>query len=44
MMTMTACHPRYSAAQRYVVFASLLRTIPRTQGIPASLLTVPKGA
>jgi sortase A len=44
MMTMTACHPRYSAAQRYVVFASLLRTIPRAQGIPASLLTVPKGA
>ena len=40
VLTMTACHPRFSAAQRYVVFAKLLRTIPRADGIPTSLLTV----
>ena len=41
MLTMTACHPKFSAAQRYVVFARLLRTIPRADGIPPSLLAVP---
>lgn len=40
-LTMTACHPRFSAAQRYVTFASLERTIPRAQGLPASVLRVP---
>ena len=40
MLTMTACHPRFSAAERYVVFAKLLRTIPRADGIPPSLLAV----
>src|SRR5450631_2145083 len=28
-LTMTACHPRFSANQRYVVFAKLVRSIPR---------------
>jgi sortase A len=43
-MTMTACHPKYSAAQRYVVFALLVQTYPRADGLPAGTLTVPTGA
>ncbi len=43
-LTMTACHPKYSAAQRYVVFAELVRTYPRAEGLPAGTLTPPKGA
>jgi sortase A len=30
LLTMTACHPKYSARQRYVVFAELRRSTPRT--------------
>jgi sortase A len=37
-MTLTACHPKYSASQRYIVFARLVRTIPRAEGLPASYL------
>ena len=40
-MTMTACHPKYSAAQRYVVFAQLVKTYPHADGLPAGTLTVP---
>jgi sortase A len=43
-MTMTACHPKYSASQRYVVFARLVRVIPRADGLPASVMAVPAGA
>jgi len=43
-LTMTACHPRYSASQRYIVFARLLKAIPRAAGLPASFMTVPKGS
>ena len=43
-MTMTACHPKYSASQRYVVFAQLVRVIPRDNGLPASFMAVPAGA
>ena len=43
-MTMTACHPKYSASQRYVVFARLVRVIPRADGLPASIMAVPAGA
>ena len=32
MMTMTACHPEFSARQRYVVFSKLTQTIPKTRG------------
>jgi sortase A len=42
-MTMTACHPRFSASQRYVVFARLVRRIPRASGLPASLMAAPAG-
>jgi len=42
-LTMTACHPRFSASQRYVVFAKLLRSIPRASGLPAAYMAVPAG-
>ncbi|NYG06888.1 sortase A [Phycicoccus badiiscoriae] len=43
-LTMTACHPKYSAAQRYVVFAQLVKTYPHAAGLPAGTLAAPKGA
>ena len=42
-LTLTACHPKYSAAQRYVVFAQLVATYPHTTGLPAGTLTAPNG-
>ncbi|GAA4713900.1 class E sortase [Pedococcus ginsenosidimutans] len=42
-LTMTACHPKYSAAQRYVVFAELEKSYPRAKGLPAGTLAAPKG-
>jgi sortase A len=42
-LTMTSCHPRFSANQRYVVFARLVRSIPRASGLPASYMAVPAG-
>ncbi len=44
LMTMTSCHPKYSATQRYVTFSHLVEVIPRADGLPASYLTVPAGA
>ncbi len=44
MMTMTSCHPKYSATQRYVTFSHLVKVIPRADGLPASYMTVPAGA
>jgi sortase A len=43
-MTLTACHPKYSARERYVVFAKLVRTIPRSNGLPASVMAIPAAA
>jgi sortase A len=43
-MTMTACTPRFSASQRYVVFSKLVKSIPRANGLPASFMAVPAGA
>jgi sortase A len=40
-LTLTSCHPKYSASQRYVVFARLQATYSRAQGLPARTLTVP---
>ena len=40
-LTLTACHPKYSAAQRYISFAKLVRTYPRAAGLPAGTLDVP---
>ncbi|MBC7559799.1 MAG: class E sortase [Dermatophilaceae bacterium] len=43
-MTMTACHPKFSAALRYVVFARLVKSIPRAGGLPATFMAVPSAA
>ncbi len=43
-LTMTACHPKYSAAQRYIVFAELEKSYPRATGLPAGTLTAPRAA
>lgn len=43
LLTMTACHPRYSAARRYVVVAELVARYARAEGLPASDLAVPSG-
>ena len=43
-MTMTACHPRFSAQRRYVVFSKLVKVIPRADGLPSSFMAVPAGA
>jgi sortase A len=43
-MTMTACHPKYSASKRYVVFAKLVKTIARADGLPASFMAIPAAA
>lgn len=43
-MTLTACHPKFSAEKRYVSFARLVTTIPRASGLPASFLAAPKKA
>ncbi len=37
VLTMTSCHPRFSARQRYVVHAVLERSTPRADGPPAVL-------
>ena len=42
-MTLTSCHPKFSARERYVVFAKLVRSIPRADGIPASFMALPAG-
>jgi sortase A len=39
-MTLTACHPKYSANERYVVFAKLVTRIPRADGLPASVMAL----
>lgn len=47
-MTMVACHPKFSAAQRYIGYAKLERFVPRTaKGVPPKVLRalrVPAGA
>jgi sortase A len=40
-LTMTSCHPKYSAARRYVVHARLVGTYARSQGLPAGTLDHP---
>ncbi len=38
MLTMTACHPRFSARERYVVFSQLDQTIAKTGGAVPDVL------
>ena len=43
-LTLTACHPKYSAAQRYVVFAKLVTDLPASpRACPPAPSTVPEG-
>lgn len=37
LLTLTACHPRFSARQRYIVHAVLESWQPRSAGVPAAL-------
>lgn len=39
-LTMTSCHPKFSAAHRWVVHAELDQTYPRAGGLPAAVLTL----
>lgn len=38
VLTMTSCHPEFSARERYVVHAQLDAKYPRSKGVPASVL------
>lgn len=44
MLTMTSCHPKYSAQQRYIIHARLAATVKRADWVPAQYLTVPPKA
>jgi sortase A len=39
-LTMTSCHPEFSARQRYVVHAELAAKYPHAEGVPATVLEV----
>lgn len=41
-LTMTACHPKYSAAHRYVVVAELVHSYPHDPGLPKGTLSLPE--
>ena len=43
LITMTSCHPKYSATQRFVVHGRLVEPIPRAQWVPSRWLTPPTG-
>ena len=40
VLTMTSCHPEFSARERYVVHATLDASYPHAQGVPADVLEV----
>lgn len=40
ILTMTSCHPEFSARQRYIVHATLEATYPHADGVPADVLKV----
>ena len=39
LLTFTSCNPKYSAAQRIVVHAELVKVQPKTAGPPTELTT-----
>jgi sortase A len=44
LMTMTTCHPKFTAAKRMIVYAQLQRTLPRTSStMPAQVTGLYKG-
>ena len=44
LLTLTSCHPRYSATERFIVHARLVEAVPRAEWDPAAWLPAPKGA
>ena len=44
MLTLTSCHPRYSATERFVVHARLVEAVPRDEWDPSAWLVAPKAA
>lgn len=40
VLTMTSCHPEFSARERYVAHATLDASYPHDQGVPADVLAV----
>ena len=40
VLTLTSCHPEFSARERYVVHAELEAEYPHAQGVPAEVLKV----
>nr|WP_253272670.1 sortase [Arsenicicoccus sp. oral taxon 190] len=42
-LTLTACHPKYAAQQRWIVHGELERAIPRGQGLPAAYVELSGG-
>ncbi|MCC6495659.1 MAG: class E sortase [Propionibacteriaceae bacterium] len=40
VLTLTSCHPEFSARERYVVHAELAAEYPHAQGVPAEVLKV----
>jgi sortase A len=40
-LTMTSCHPKYSATERFVVHADLVRAVPRADWVASEWLTPP---
>jgi sortase A len=43
LLTMTSCHPKFSATQRFVVHARLSETVPRAEWDPAARADPPTG-
>ncbi|WP_028045913.1 class E sortase [Cellulomonas sp. URHE0023] len=43
MITLTTCHPMFSARERYIVHGVLDYWAPTTDGIPAELISAPAG-
>ena len=41
LLTMTSCHPKYSATQRFVVHGRLVKAVPRAEWDPAAWLSAP---
>ncbi|WP_338155561.1 class E sortase [Arsenicicoccus dermatophilus] len=42
-ITLTACHPKYAAKQRWIVHGVLEKVVPHEQGPPKAYLAVPGG-
>jgi sortase A len=44
VITLTSCHPKYSATERFVVHGRLVAEVPRADWDPSTWLTTPKAA